>query len=108
PPDAKRIAQTASVIGDEFWVDALARLEPGLSPESIDAALRELSDRELIEPVERPSLPNERGCRFRQALVREVSYTSVPKQIRARQHALLGSWLESVAMASGMERDLAD
>jgi len=108
PVDAKRVVQTASVIGEEFWVDALVQLEPSLTTDAVDVALRELSDRELIEPVDRPSLPNQRACRFRQALVREVAYSSVPKQIRARQHALLGSWLERVASGAGLERDLAD
>ena len=108
PPDAKRVVQTASVIGDEFWVGALAGLEPDLSAEAIDAALHELSDRELIEPVDHPSLPNERGCRFRQALVREVTYASVPKEVRARLHAALGKWLEDVTCECDIEREFAD
>ena len=108
PPDAKRIAQTASVIGEEFWVNALDRLEPELSADAIGSAVEALAARELVEPVDRPSLPNERAFRFRQALVREVAYSSVPKQIRARQHAVLGLWLETIASGSDLERELAD
>jgi class 3 adenylate cyclase/tetratricopeptide (TPR) repeat protein len=108
PGDAKRIAQTASVIGEEFWVNALGRLEPDLTLDAILGALEALVARELVEPVDRASLPNERAFRFRQALVREVAYSSVPKQIRARQHALLASWLEGIAVGSELERELAD
>jgi class 3 adenylate cyclase/tetratricopeptide (TPR) repeat protein len=108
PQDAKRIAQTAAVIGDEFWDGALVGLEPDLGPEVVEQALTELIDREMIEPAARSSLPNERAYRFRQALVREVAYGSVPKQARARQHAALGKWLEEVTAGSDLERDFAD
>ncbi|TMK22967.1 MAG: tetratricopeptide repeat protein, partial [Actinobacteria bacterium] len=108
PPDAKRIVQTASVIGEEFWVGALARLEPDLGPAMIEAALRELADRELVEPVDHAALTGERAWRFRQALVREVAYASVPKQVRARLHSSLGAWLEETVRDTDLERDSAD
>jgi tetratricopeptide (TPR) repeat protein len=108
PPDAKRVVQTASVIGDEFWFGALDGLEPGLGPDAIESALNELSDRELIDTVPHPAVPGERASRFRQALVREVAYASVPKQVRAKQHALLGGWLEETVKGSELEKDFAD
>ena len=108
PPDAKRIVQTASVVGEEFWQDALARLEPEVDATTIASALTELTDRELVEPVEHPSLPGQRAFRFRQALVREVAYGSLPKQIRARLHALLGDWLEETVSGTDLERESAD
>jgi len=64
--------------------------------------------RHLVEPVEHASLPGQRAYRFRQALVREVAYGSLPKQIRARLHALLGGWLEETVRGTDLERDSAD
>ncbi len=100
PPGSKRAAQTSAVIGDEFWPRALEALEPDAGTDGIRGALGELLARELIEPVERPSLPGEAAYRFRQAIVRDVAYGSVPKQIRARQHAALGGWLEKATSDS--------
>ena len=108
PPDAKRIVQTASVIGEEFWEGSLARLEPDFDLATITAALAQLTDRELIEPLVHPGIPGQKAHRFRQALVREVAYNSLPKQIRARLHASLGDWLEETVRGSEFERDSAD
>ena len=109
PPDAKRVAQTAAVIGEEFWRGALETLEPDLRQEGIRSALTELMERELIEPVERQEVPGERGYRFRQALVRDVAYGSVPKQVRAPLHAALGAWLENATRSTeDLDGDLND
>ncbi|MGH2725638.1 MAG: adenylate/guanylate cyclase domain-containing protein, partial [Actinomycetota bacterium] len=108
PPPAKRAAQTAAVIGDEFWSGALEGLEPDLGSDGVGEALRELLDRGMIEPIEQSSLPDEHAYRFRQAIVREVAYGSVPKQDRARQHAALGKWLEDVTCECDLEREFAD
>ncbi|HJR18704.1 MAG TPA: adenylate/guanylate cyclase domain-containing protein [Actinomycetota bacterium] len=108
PPVAKRVAQTAAVVGEEFWDGALEGLEPDLGGEAVEEALNELITREMIEPSTHSSLPEERAFRFRQALVREVAYGSVPKQVRARQHAALGNWLEETTAGSELEREFAD
>ena len=109
PPGTKRAAQTAAVIGDEFWPGALEALEPDVGKEGIRGALNELIERELIEPIEHPSLPDESAYRFRQAIVRDVAYGSVPKQIRAQQHAALGAWLEKVTAESAeLRSEFAD
>ena len=108
PPDAKRAAQTAAVIGEEFWAGALVGLEKDLGEDGVEQALGKLTDRELIDPVPHSSLPDEKAYRFRQALVREVAYGSVPKQDRARQHAALGKWLEDVTCECDLEQQFAD
>jgi class 3 adenylate cyclase len=108
PPGARRVLQMAAVVGDEFWVAALERLAPGRDRAAIERDLEALVRAELIEPVERPSVPGQRAFRFRQALVREVASAAVPKRVRAHQHAAVGAWLEEVACACGMERAFAD
>jgi class 3 adenylate cyclase/tetratricopeptide (TPR) repeat protein len=108
PADAKRVAQTAAVVGEEFWAGALAGLEPDLGAAGVDRALARLSEAELIEPIEHPSVPGERAFRFRQAIVREVAYASVPKQVRAQAHAALGSWLEEVTREGDLLGEFAD
>lgn len=103
PPTAKRLIQDAAVIGEQFWPGALAAL--GVEdPTALDAP--EVG--ELVEATQASSLPGERGYRFRQTMIREVAYSSVPKQVRATQHAVVGAWLEEVSCACGREREFYD
>lgn len=99
-PEEKAVLQDAAVVGEQFWPGAIERLRGA----DEKAALGALEAREFVEPGA-PSLGGEPGYRFRQRIVREVAYTSVPKQVRARQHEQVAAWLEEVA---GAERHLLD
>ncbi len=92
PAAGKRLIQDAAVVGEQFWTSALQALGNDAAE-----ALGSHEVRELIEQSEAPFLPLEPGFRFRQTLVREVAYASVPKHVRARQHAAVGEWLEQAA-----------
>ena len=104
-PDEKRLLQDAAVVGEQFWLGALRRLR---SAEDGEDAVESLVAKEFIEPFEGVVLPGDHGYRFRQTLVREVSYNSVPKHVRARQHADVGAWLEEVVRTAGKEREFSD
>jgi class 3 adenylate cyclase/tetratricopeptide (TPR) repeat protein len=104
----KRIIQAASVVGESFWLEALAALEPELSEAALDAGLRALGDKELIAPAEQPQIPGLREYRFRQSIVRDVAYGTIPKQTRARQHAVVAQWLEDVTRTHDLERQFYD
>jgi class 3 adenylate cyclase/tetratricopeptide (TPR) repeat protein len=108
PTDARRFAQHAAIIGEQFWLGALQRLEHDGKADEIDKLLDVLVDKELIEPVEPPRIPDQKEYRFRQALVREVAYAGIPKQQRARHHAVVGRWIEDTTCACGLEREFFD
>ena len=103
----KAIVQDAAVVGEEFWPDALATIE-GRDPDALRVALDGLAARELVEPVEEPRLTGRLEYRFRQTIVREVAYASLPKRSRAAKHAAIAVWLEGVIGEGSSEGDLAD
>jgi predicted ATPase len=94
PPDVKRAAQAAAVVGDVFWDGTLAALDGGELPA---AALRQLRTRGFVEEVAQSTFLGTREFRFHHALVREVTYDSLAKRERARLHGLAAAWLEERA-----------
>ncbi len=103
PEDVKRFLQDAAVVGEQFWTGALTMLgaDPG-------ALLGRPEVVELIEEDAGRGLPGDGAYRFRQTLVREVAYGSVPKQARAKHHAEIARWLEEATQGSAVERDYYD
>jgi len=91
PDRAKRLVQDAAVIGDEFWLGALTALGVADAQATLDTP----QVRELIEAIDDGGPPG--GYRFRQTLMREVAYASVPKQVRAGHHATVAAWLEGAS-----------
>jgi DNA-binding SARP family transcriptional activator len=88
----REVLEHASVIGKEFWREALAELIPpdlrGDSEQYVEALQR----RDLIRPCR--TLLAEDGFEFQHVLVREVAYESLPKRLRAQLHERLALWLE--------------
>jgi class 3 adenylate cyclase/tetratricopeptide (TPR) repeat protein len=104
PAASKRLLQDAAVVGAELWPGALGVL----GVDDADELLQAPEVRELIERFDATLLPGQTAYRFRQALVRDVAYNSVPKNVRAQQHAAVGSWLEDVCAEAGKEREFYD
>lgn len=106
PTDEKLVLRAAAVFGRFFWPGAIARLAESLSPSAVLAALDRLVERDMM--VRRPSAavlpvgdsevsgPNT-PYGFRHTLIRDVAYAGLPRALRARQHAILGAWLEESA-----------
>jgi class 3 adenylate cyclase/tetratricopeptide (TPR) repeat protein len=90
PPDAKRTAQVAAVVGDVFWDGAVARLA-GVDLASPD--LRRLGMRGFVDEEAESSFPGQRQFRFHHALIREVTYGSLPKVERSELHRQAADWL---------------
>lgn len=108
PAAEKRLLQDAAVVGERFWPGLLGRLEPAHEA-SMPVHLDALVEHGFIEPSEEATpVPGQAAFRFRQTLVREVAYGSVPKHVRAEQHAEVGRWLEDVTCACGKEREFYD
>ncbi len=90
PEDARRILQTASIIGRLFPLEILKealRLDGGVT-----AAIAELQRRDLI--VERRRIP-EAEYRFKHALTQEVVYGTLAQGERRRLHGEVARALES-------------
>jgi class 3 adenylate cyclase/tetratricopeptide (TPR) repeat protein len=91
PSDAKRVAQVAAVVGDVFWLDAVAELA-GI--ETASPTIQLLESRGFVD--EEPASPRrtQRRFAFHHALIREVTYLSMSKIDRSELHRRTAAWLE--------------
>ncbi|MFL6013772.1 MAG: BTAD domain-containing putative transcriptional regulator [Gaiellaceae bacterium] len=90
-PDQLAVLELASIMGKEFWPSALAELASE-SPSALNATLRELVRKQLIEPA-RSTIPVADALRFHSGLIRDAVYESVPKRARAALHEQVAAWL---------------
>ena len=90
PPEAKRVAQAAAVVGDIFWDGAVSALDGGQIPAS---ALRRLRTRGFLAEETESAFLGQRQFRFHHALIREVTYESVPQVERSELHHRAAAWL---------------
>ncbi len=81
----RAVIEAASIEGKEF---ARERVE-ALVGDSIDAELRALVRKDLIEPF------GEDTFRFRHQLIRDAAYEGMAKELRARLHERFADWLEA-------------
>jgi tetratricopeptide (TPR) repeat protein len=87
--DAKRVAQTAAVIGREFSMDLLEELETKTS--SLEAALMSLQRRGLVHETSR--VPR-RVFMFKHALTQDTAYGSLLMSRRREIHKDIADWME--------------
>jgi hypothetical protein len=83
----------ASVVGREFWPEAIAALAPAGEGMRLDAALESLVRKQLVGR-ERVVLMAETGFAFRHALIRDAAYDSLTKESRAELHERFATWAE--------------
>jgi class 3 adenylate cyclase/tetratricopeptide (TPR) repeat protein len=91
PPDAKRAAQVAAVVGDVFSEDTVAELA---SLELALPAIRRLESRGFVVEEPASSLRTQRQFAFHHALIREVTYLSLAKIDRSELHRRTAARLE--------------
>jgi class 3 adenylate cyclase/tetratricopeptide (TPR) repeat protein len=91
PPDVKRAAQAAAVVGDVFWDGAIAAIADVDAPAQ---ALRRLRTGGFVDEQTDSAFLGQRQFRFHHALIRQVAYESLPKIERAELHRRTGTWLE--------------
>src|SRR5439155_26437093 len=89
----REVLERASVIGKEFWRDAVVELAPAELRAEVEEHLDALVQGDLIRPA-RSLLAGEEGFEFRHVLLREVAYDSLPKRLRAELHERFAVWLE--------------
>jgi class 3 adenylate cyclase len=83
----------ASVVGTDFWPEAVTALLETSEPAEVDRLLTRLVRKELIAP-EGSGLAGGRGFAFRHALIRDAAYASLTKEKRADLHEHLATWVE--------------
>jgi class 3 adenylate cyclase len=103
PLALRAVVQDAAVIGDEFWVPALAAVGGRRESES-SAALQGLIERGLVEEGPPAWFPQLATYRFTHALFREVEYERLPRSERAMKHSVAGAWIEAASGPRAIER----
>jgi predicted ATPase/class 3 adenylate cyclase len=100
----KDLLQDAAVVGKIFWSGALAAIGAAHDRFVVEERLRGLERRELVRRARRSSVAGESEYAFRHVLVRDVSYGSIPRAVRAERHRRAAEWIESL----GRPEDQAD
>jgi len=95
PDEERAVILSASVVGKVFWRGAIERLagDPGRVP----GVLESLEGRDFIrrEPV--TSVEGDAEYSFKNILIREVAYATLPKRERRERHAAVALFIEDGA-----------
>ncbi|MGH2986014.1 MAG: AAA family ATPase, partial [Solirubrobacterales bacterium] len=94
PRDERRVLQAASVVGNTFWEGSV---DPGDASIELDAALAALQEKDLVVSTAGSRLAGQREYAFKHVLIRDVAYSTLPKAVRARRHAEVGSFISARA-----------
>ena len=92
PPEVRRLAQEAAVIGPRF--DATLLKAMAADPARLDAGLELLCDAEIIEEVAGAGSIASQGYRFTQTLLQDVIYQNLLLQRRTEMHGRIGEAFE--------------
>jgi adenylate cyclase len=108
PPEARRLAQEASVLGLAFDASLLRRVAS--APEDSEGVLALLEEAELVEAVGTPgsAAAHDRRYRFTHGLLHEVVYQSLLVRRRTELHERAGRVLEGLAARGERPRRLED
>ncbi|HEX3327176.1 MAG TPA: adenylate/guanylate cyclase domain-containing protein [Actinomycetota bacterium] len=95
-PERKSLLQDASVAGKVFWSGAVAAIGQK-ADESVRQGLHELGAKELVRISRTSSMEGHQEYVFWHALIRDVSYSQIPRAARARKHQAMAAWIENTA-----------
>ncbi len=94
PPEEKRVAQDAAVVGRIFWDVIVAHLA-GSERDPTHELIRRLRVKDLVVQRSPSALADAAEFGFRHVLIRDVAYDSLPKRDRSRLHRDVAAWAES-------------
>jgi adenylate cyclase len=94
PPDVRRLAQEAAVIGLRFDAGLLSAISA--NPAKVETGIEMLCDFELIEEVAGAGSIAAQSYRFTQSLLQDVIYQNLLMQRRTEMHGRIGAALERV------------
>jgi DNA-binding SARP family transcriptional activator len=92
--EERSLLERAAVIGREFTRAAVIHLSPPDQLAAIDPALRALDRKGLILAQRAPAQADDH-FRFHHALVRDVAYAGITKELRSDLHERHAAWLET-------------
>jgi class 3 adenylate cyclase/tetratricopeptide (TPR) repeat protein len=95
-PDERGALQRAAVEGRLFHRGAVASLLEHGNGSGVGPILLALARKQFVRP-DRSRYAGDDGFRFNHVLIRDVAYSSMPKELRAALHERLASWLEGHA-----------
>ena len=104
-PERKTLLQDAAVVGKVFWAGALAAMGDRDLRE-VELTLHELARKELVRAARTTSMEGESEYAFWHVVVRDVSYSQIPRAARAARHRAAAGWIQS--KAGDRVEDLAD
>ena len=95
PAAEKALVQSAAVLGQVFWSDALIALS-GSEEWQLAETLRSLERKEFIRREQRSAVSGASQHAFVHALVRDTAYGQLPRGVRSRLHVAAAEWIESL------------
>ena len=95
PAADRALLQDAAVLGQTFTIDGLAAVS-GEDAESLSARLDSLVRREILTVETDPRAPTRGQHAFVQSLVREVTYSTLPKRERRAKHLAVAHYFETL------------
>jgi tetratricopeptide (TPR) repeat protein len=102
PVEYKQLLQAAAVVGHTFWAGAAATLTD-TDQTVVSARLHDLVRRDYLRPSRSSSIAGQPEYAFNHALIADVAYSQLPRQIRATHHRAAGDWHTTLSM--GMDPD---
>jgi class 3 adenylate cyclase/tetratricopeptide (TPR) repeat protein len=102
--DERRTIECASVIGKEFYADAVGYLLPEPLGPSASELIMSLVRKELVRS-ERSGALGDDAFRFRHILIRDSAYQAIPKERRAELHERFADWIAHVGGERAEEAD---
>ena len=94
-PDARSLAQDASVLGQRFTMAGLAALT-GRESTELEPLLETLLRREMLNIETDPRSPERNQYGFVQSLIREVAYNTLARRDRKARHLAAARYFESL------------
>ena len=95
-PAERTVLQRASIEGRLFHRGSVSELVASEETAGLGSILLALGRKEFVRP-DRTLFAGDDGFRFNHVLIRDVAYSSIPKEVRADLHGCLAAWLESRA-----------
>ena len=101
-PDERSILLDAAVVGKVFWRGLLERLDSRKA--GLSASLGALEERGLIRREGVSRIEGDQQYSFRNGLMRNVAYATVPRSRRRERHAEVARFLEETTTETGESR----
>ena len=98
------VALRASVVGQEFYREAVTDMSPQPMRPQVPAQLMALARRALVGPAD-STFAGEEAYRFRHLLIRDAAYAALPKALRGTLHRRFAHWLDERTRGRAGEYD---